>query len=281
MRLLSSKLLLAIQLVAAQEPCCTKIGISITSPITYSNSACVYNKIIREYNCGDTFFTPLSRQITVNGIRLGWLLNNPSFQFPDDCWRLSYNDIGKWYAPSGLSDTQISCLESDNGSSDSGGGAGAGGAGAGGAGGAGAGGAGAGGAGGAGAGGAGGAGAGGAGAGGAGGAGISAKNFATSDSGSDCLTGWTKTTGENSCQPPAELTSEIGCGAMAISANIKPSHVYEHWDRIPENVRSSLKIKIAGSSGSYNDFISFGKYIYGPYLRNFNPRKIPFLSVFY
>jgi len=89
------------------------------------------------------------------------------------------------------------------------------------------------------------------------GSGISAKNFATSDSGSDCLTGWTKTAGETSCQPPATLTNEIGCSAGAISAKIKPSHVYEHWDKIPTTTLSNLKIKIAGSSGSYQDFISF------------------------
>ena len=86
---------------------------------------------------------------------------------------------------------------------------------------------------------------------------ISAKNFATSDTGSDCLTGWTKTSGETSCQPPAALTKEIGCGAGKISAKIKPSHVYEHWDRIPSTTLSKLKIKIAGSSGTYQDFISF------------------------
>ena len=86
---------------------------------------------------------------------------------------------------------------------------------------------------------------------------ISAKNFATSDTGSDCLTGWTKTSGETSCQPPATLTSGIGCTAGAFSAKIKPSHVYEHWDRIPTTTQSNLKIKIAGSSGSYQDFISF------------------------
>ena len=141
------------------------------------------------------------------------------------------------------------------------GGSGAGGSGSGGSGGAGSGGAGGAGSGGAGSGGAGsgGAGSGGAGSGGAGsgGSGSSANNFATSDSGSDCLTGWTKTSGENSCQPPAALTSEIGCTAGAISAKIKPSHVYEHWNRIPTATRSNLKIKIAGSSGSYQDFIPF------------------------
>ena len=239
MRLLSSKLLLAIQLVAAQEPCCTKIAIDVTRPITYSNE-CVYNKLNLEYDCGNTLFIPPAREITLNGLKLVWTLNDPSFNFPDNCWRSSYNDIGKWDDVSMfLTDTDIFCLESDNGSSDSGGGAGAGGAG----------GAGAGGAGGAGAGGAGGAGAGGAG--GVLGSGSSANNFATSDSGSDCLTGWTKTAGENSCQPPLALTSQIGCTAGAISAKIKPSHVYEHWDRIPTATRSNLKIKIAGSSGSY------------------------------
>ena len=87
--------------------------------------------------------------------------------------------------------------------------------------------------------------------------GSATNNYATTDSGGDCLTGWTA--GSNTCDPPSDLTNDISCTASAISAKIKPSEVYEHHDRIPTNVLSGLKVKIAGATGSYQDFISFGK----------------------
>ena len=90
---------------------------------------------------------------------------------------------------------------------------------------------------------------------------IAANNFATTDAGDDCLTGWTA--GSNTCDPPQELIDEISCSAATIGAKIKPSHVFEHWDRIPTTVLSSLKVQIAGATGSYTDFITFGKYSCG------------------
>ena len=86
---------------------------------------------------------------------------------------------------------------------------------------------------------------------------IAANNYATTDSGSDCLTGWTA--GSNTCDPPSDLTDDITCSASAMGATIKPSQVYEQYDRIPTTVLSGLKVKIAGSAGVWHDFISFGK----------------------
>ena len=86
---------------------------------------------------------------------------------------------------------------------------------------------------------------------------IAATNYATTDSGSDCLTGWT--VGSNTCDPPSGLTDDITCSATAMGATIKPSEVYEQYDRIPTSVLSGLKVQIAGATGTYQDFISFGK----------------------
>ena len=86
---------------------------------------------------------------------------------------------------------------------------------------------------------------------------IAANNYATTDSGSDCLTGWTA--GSNTCDPPSDLTDDITCSASAMGATIKPSQVYEQYDRIPTTVLSGLKVKIVGSAGVWHDFISFGK----------------------
>ena len=103
---------------------------------------------------------------------------------------------------------------------------------------------------------------------------VAATNYATTDSGADCLTGWTSGTG--TCDPPSELTDSISCSAMAISVTIKPSHVFEHYDRIPTSTLSTLKVQIAGASGSYQDWITFGKFsrsflgptISGPWIPN-------------
>ena len=86
---------------------------------------------------------------------------------------------------------------------------------------------------------------------------IAANNYATTDSGDDCLTGWTS--GTNTCDPPSDLTDDITCGVSAMGATIKPSQVYQHYGRIPTSVLSGLKVKIAGADGTYQDFISFGK----------------------
>ena len=103
---------------------------------------------------------------------------------------------------------------------------------------------------------------------------VAATNYATTDSGADCLTGWTSGTG--TCDPPSELTDSIACSALAISVTIKPSHVFEHYDRIPTSTLSTLKVQIAGASGSYQDWITFGKFsrsflgptISGPWIPN-------------
>lgn len=82
--------------------------------------------------------------------------------------------------------------------------------------------------------------------------------LATSDTGSDCVNGWTKVTGLTQCDPPTALTDSIGCSATALSVKIKPSHVFDDYTRIPSTVLETLKVKIAGSSGAYQDFFTFG-----------------------
>ena len=87
-----------------------------------------------------------------------------------------------------------------------------------------------------------------------------AQNYATTDSGDDCLSGWTS--GTQTCDPPADLTSSITCSDTGIAVSIKPSHVFDNYQRIPSSVLTSLKVQIAGSSGTYQDFITFGEFFF-------------------
>ena len=84
--------------------------------------------------------------------------------------------------------------------------------------------------------------------------------FATNDDGDDCLDGWSKVTGQTQCNPPTELTDTISCTSSQLSITIKPSHVFDDYSAIPDTVLSTLKVQIQGSSGSYQDFITFGKF---------------------
>ena len=83
--------------------------------------------------------------------------------------------------------------------------------------------------------------------------------YATSDDGSDCITGWTKVTGQNQCDPPASFTSGITCNNDGMKFNLKPSHVFDDFSRIPNDVLSTLSVDIAGSSAVYKKIITFRK----------------------
>ena len=109
MRLLTSKLLLAAQLVAAEEGC-KSISITITAPIEYTKPKCDYDDLWGLYLCEDDSMTTLSDFFDVEGKEIygksedgyfQWKLSSSeksSMKNPDSYyWHSDYSDLGKFY----------------------------------------------------------------------------------------------------------------------------------------------------------------------------------------
>ena len=84
--------------------------------------------------------------------------------------------------------------------------------------------------------------------------------FATQDFGTDCINGWTAVSASRSCSPPADVISSITCTTTGLSFSLKPSHVYDDYTMIPDSVMNTMKVEIVGTSGTYQDFVTFSKY---------------------
>ena len=83
--------------------------------------------------------------------------------------------------------------------------------------------------------------------------------FATQDYGADCINGWTPESSTASCSPPQEVIDSISCTTTDLQFSLKPSHVYDDYTMIPESVMNTMKVEIVGSSGVYEDFVTFSK----------------------
>ena len=83
--------------------------------------------------------------------------------------------------------------------------------------------------------------------------------FATQDHGPDCINGWTFVPDTRSCSPPQEVIDSIACTTTDLRFSLKPSHVYDDYTMIPDSVMSTMKVEIVGSSGTYQDFVTFSK----------------------
>ena len=83
--------------------------------------------------------------------------------------------------------------------------------------------------------------------------------FATQDYGADCINGWTPESSTASCSPPQEVIDSISCTTTDLQFSLKPSHVYDDFTMIPESVMNTMKVEIVGSSGVYEDFVTFSK----------------------